>query len=394
MKKYILSFAMMVMGASLLTSCLNDNDNNNNQPVKIPITTGLYVVNNGQWNKNNGSLTYFDYTTLKAQQLFSGVGELGDTPNDAYTKGDTIFIVVSTDNMIVAYNKKTNSVIDRISTTDEMGATEGYAPRHIIGYGDNIFFTTYGGYVARLDAKTLTVTDKAQVGSAPEGLTLGGTQAAPVLYVCNSDYGYGNASISKIPLASNGNLGKAETITDEKIMNPQDIVAIGDALYYIDYGHFTEDFKQLDAGLYCYQNGTVTTIVENATGWGVGMVYQGGYAVGYNFVTFSDPYGSEGEPTYNMYDTYYRSKRSITLKGDSGHEIFSPAAIGIDPLSGNIVIASRAKDPDTGSASYTLPGYANIYNSEGNYIKGTNFQTGIEPHAIGFTIGSQLIGTK
>ena len=33
-------------------------------------------------------------------------------------------------------------------------------------------------------------------------------------------------------------------------------------------------------------------------------------------------------------------------------------------------------------------------NSEGNYIKGTNFQTGIEPHAIGFTIGSQLIGTK
>ena len=57
MKKYILSFAMMVMGASLLTSCLNDNDNNNNQPVKIPITTGLYVVNNGQWNKNNGSLT-------------------------------------------------------------------------------------------------------------------------------------------------------------------------------------------------------------------------------------------------------------------------------------------------------------------------------------------------
>ena len=394
MKKYILSFAMMVMGASLLTSCLNDNDNNNNQPVKIPITTGLYVVNNGQWNKNNGSLTYFDYTTLKAQQLFSGVGELGDTPNDAYTKGDTIFIVVSTDNMIVAYNKKTNSVIDRISTTDEMGATEGYTPRHIIGYGDNIFFTTYGGYVARLDAKTLTVTDKAQVGSAPEGLTLGGTQAAPVLYVCNSDYGYGNASISKIPLASNGNLGKAETITNEKIMNPQDIVAIGDALYYIDYGHFTEDFKQLDAGLYCYQNGTVTTIVENATGWGVGMVYQGGYAVGYNFVTFSDPYGSEGEPTYNMYDTYYRSKRSITLKGDSGHEIFSPAAIGIDPLRGNIVIASRAKDPDTGSASFALPGYANMYTIEGQYIEGTNFQTGIEPHAIGFTIGSQLIGTK
>lgn len=393
MKKYILSFVMMVMGGSLLTSCLSDSDGNNNQPITIPVTSGLYVVNNGQWNKNNGSLTYFDYSTKSAQQLL-GPGELGDTPNDAYTKGDTIFIVVNTDNMIVAYNKKTNSVIDRISTTDEMGETEGAGPRHIIGYGDNIFFTTYSGYVARLDTKTLTVTDQTKVGSAPEGLTLGGTASAQVLYVCNSDYGNGGGSISKIPLASNGNLGKAETITDEKIMNPQDIVAVGDALYYIDYGHFTEDIKQLDAGLYCYQNGTVTTIVENATGWGVGMVYQGGYAVGYNFVTFSDPYGSEGEPTYNMYDTYYRSKRSITLKGDSGHEIFSPAAIGIDPLSGNIVIASRAKDPDTGSASFALPGYANMYTIEGQYIEGTNFQTGIEPHAIGFTIGSQLIGTK
>ena len=57
MKKYILSFVMMVMGASLLTSCLSDNDNKNNQPITVPVTTGLYVVNNGQWNQNNGSLT-------------------------------------------------------------------------------------------------------------------------------------------------------------------------------------------------------------------------------------------------------------------------------------------------------------------------------------------------
>jgi hypothetical protein len=111
-------------------------------------------------------------------------------------------------------------------------------------------------------------------------------------------------------------------------------------------------------------------------------------------VTFNDPYGNEGNPTYSTFNTYTRGTTTLTLKGDSGYEIFSPAAIGVDPLTGNIVIASRSKDPDTGYASYTLPGYANIYNSEGNYIKDTNFQTGIEPHAIGFTIGSQLIGTK
>ena len=390
MKKYILSFVMMVMGASLLTSCLSDNDNKNNQPITVPVTTGLYVVNNGQWNQNNGSLTYFDYKTMTAQELL-GPGELGDTPNDAYTKGDTIFIAVNTDNIIVVYNKKTNSVIDRVSTTEEMGEIEGNGPRHIIGYGNYIYFTTYGGYVAQMDAKELTVTDKVKVGSAPEDLSLGGTSDAPVLYVANSDYGYGNASVSKVTVKANG-FGAVETITSEKIQNPQDILAVGNGFYYIDWGHYTDDYsKQLDAGLYYYENGAVSLLVENATGMGVGMVYAAGYAVGYNIVTFNNPYGSDSKPTYNTYNTYTRSKTTLTLTGDTGNEIFSPAAIAVDPLTGNIVIASRAKDPDTGSASFTLPGYANIYNYNGQFVKGSNFQTGIEPHMIGFTLGTQTI---
>lgn len=390
MKKYILSFVMMVMGASLLTSCLSDNDNKNNQPITVPVTTGLYVVNNGQWNQNNGSLTYFDYKTMTAQELL-GPGELGDTPNDAYTKGDTIFIAVNTDNMIVVYNKKTNSVIDRVSTTEEMGEIEGNGPRHIIGYGNYIYFTTYGGYVAQMDAKELTVTDKVKVGSAPEDLSLGGTSDAPVLYVANSDYGYGNASVSKVTVKANG-FGAVETITSEKIQNPQDILAVGNGFYYIDWGHYTDDYsKQLDAGLYYYENGAVSLLVENATGMGVGMVYAAGYAVGYNIVTFNNPYGSDSKPSYNTYNTYTRSKTTLTLTGDTGNEIFSPAAIAVDPLTGNIVIASRAKDPDTGSASFTLPGYANIYNYNGQFVKGSNFQTGIEPHMIGFTLGTQTI---
>jgi len=390
MKKYILSFVMMVMGASLLTSCLSDNDNKNNQPITVPVTTGLYVVNNGQWNQNNGSLTYFDYKTMTAQELL-GPGELGDTPNDAYTKGDTIFIAVNTDNMIVVYNKKTNSVIDRVSTTEEMGEIEGNGPRHIIGYGKYIYFTTYGGYVAQMDAKELTVTDKVKVGSAPEDLSLGGTSDAPVLYVANSDYGYGNASVSKVTVKANG-FGAVETITSEKIQNPQDILAVGNGFYYIDWGHYTDDYsKQLDAGLYYYENGAVSLLVENATGMGVGMVYAAGYAVGYNIVTFNNPYGSDSKPSYNTYNTYTRSKTTLTLTGDTGNEIFSPAAIAVDPLTGNIIIASRAKDPDTGSASFTLPGYANIYNYNGQFVKGSNFQTGIEPHMIGFTLGTQTI---
>ncbi|MBQ9215203.1 MAG: hypothetical protein IJ159_00420 [Prevotella sp.] len=398
MKKYFLSFLMMAMGTVLITSCLgDDNDNNNNKPVDIVTTTGLYVINNGSWNQNNGSMTYFDYESLSAQQVLSGPTGLGDTPNDAYTLGDTIFVVGSSENTIFVINKKNFSIIERVNTVDELGEAEGYSPRHITGYNNKVYFTTYGGYVGELDAKTLTITNKCQVGSGPEGLAVGGSTSDPVLYVANSDYSYGNASISKIPLSS-GTLGTPQTITHEKIRNPQEIVPVGDDFYFLDWGYYDENWNQMEAGLYYYSKGTVTKVVPDATGIGVGVVYVSGYAVGYNIVTFNAPYGATGKPTFNKVNTYTnpQSAMPLNLSGDSDFEIVSPAAIAVDPITGNIIIASRPIDPDTGYASSTLPGYANMYHSdltssEATYIQGTHFTTGIEPHKIGFTIGTKTI---
>lgn len=390
MKKFLFCFMMVVMGSALITSCISDDDSDKGgSSSKISVTSGLYVVNNGTWGQNNGSLTYFDYESLQSQQLLVGASGLGDTPNDAYTKGDTIFIVGSTENTIFVVNKKDFSIIKRISTVEGMGEAEGYTPRHITGYGNNIYFTTYGGYVGIIDAKTLTMSQiKYKVGSAPEGLSVGGTTGEPVLYVANSDYGYGNASISKINLSN----GTVEEIKDEKIQNPQEVVAMGNELYILDWGHYTEDYsQQLDAGLYYYYNGSTTRLIDDATGLGIGMVYVNNVVVGYLFATFNAPFGSTSEPTYSLYDTYKRLKYPLNLTGDSGHEIVSPAAIAVDPIRGNVVIASRSKDPDTGYASYTLPGYANMYTTSGEYVNNSHFQTGVEPHMIGFTFTTQTI---
>lgn len=393
MKKYLFSFMTMVMGAALVTSCVSDDDSDKgNNTAKIVVTSGLYVVNNGTWGQNNGSLTYFDYSTLKEEQLLSGANGLGDTPNDAYSKGDTIFVVGSTENTIFVVNRKDFSIIKRISTVAEMGETEGATPRHITGYGNNIYFTTYGGYVGIIDAKSLAVSQiKYKVGSAPEGLSVGGTANEPVLYVANSDYGYGNASISKINLGN----GTVEEIKNEKIQNPQEIVALGNELYILDWGHYDDSWNQVDAGLYYYYNGNAKQLIANATGLGVGMVYVNDQVVGYQLVTFNDPYGSTSKPTYNTYNTYTGFTGTLNLSGDKGIEIFSPAAIAVDPIRGHIAIASRPKDPESSDefpyASYTLPGYVNMYSSSGEYIKDTHFQTGVEPHMIGFAFNSQTI---
>ena len=390
MKKYLLSLMMMAMGSALVTSCLSNDDDKNKDPEEITVTSGVYVVNNGSWGSNNGSLTYFDYETLQTRQLLSGASGLGDTPNDAFTKGDTIFVVGSTENTIFVLNKKDFSIIKRLSTTETMGETEGNTPRHITGYGDNIYFTTYGGYVGIIDAKTLTMSKtKYQVGSAPEGLDVGGTVSEPILYVANSDYGYnqGKASISKINL----NSGNVEEIKNDKIVNPQEIFAIGNELFIIDWGHYDENWNQLDAGLYYYNNGNVTKVIADATGMGISPLYLYNKLVGYLFVTFNNPNGCE-KPTYSTFNTYSGLTNTLGLTGEpSGAEIFSPAAIAVDPVTGYIVIASRQKDPDTGFASYTLPGYANMYTTNGAYIKDSHFETGIEPHMIGFTFDKQIV---
>lgn len=389
MKKYLLSFLMMAMGAVLVTSCLSDDNSDKNDSSTIVTTTGLYVINNGTWNQNNGSMTYFDYEKLTATQVLQGAGGLGDTPNDAYTKGDTIFVVGSTENTIFAIDKKNLNIIRQVSTTAEMGEAEGYNPRHITGYNNKLYFTTYGGYVGELDANSLSLTNKWKVGSAPEGIAIGGTSAAPILLVANSDYGYGNASVSKITISSD----QVETITNDKIRNPQEILADENGFYFLDWGYYDENWNQKEAGLYYYVNSSksVSKIISDATGMGVGLVYLNGYAVGYNIVTFNDPYGNAGKPTYTRFNSYTKTTDQLSLYGDTGMEIISPAAIAVDPVTGNIVIASRSKDPDTGYTSYTLPGYANMYSSEGRYIENSHFQTGIEPHMIGFTLGKVTI---
>ena len=62
MKKYLLSLAVMAMGATLLTGCLGDDSKGGGDtPTEILVTKGAFVINNGNYYQAiDGSLTYFD----------------------------------------------------------------------------------------------------------------------------------------------------------------------------------------------------------------------------------------------------------------------------------------------------------------------------------------------
>ena len=381
MKKYLLSFAVMVMGSALLTGCL-ESDNNGDSPSEYVVTKGVLVINNGSYyNGIDGSLTYVDFTgdsyTVNQNVYKNANGEsLGGTPNDVMCYGDKIYIAGSDENTVFVLNAKTFKLIEKINTVQEMGSSEGVNPRALEAYGGKVYVSTYGGYVAVIDTGSVSVPphylNSYKVGSAPEGMAVGGSTDADVaLYVANSDYGYGNGSISKISLAN----GSVTEIKNDKIRNPQQLAVAGDVIYVLDWGYYDENWMQKDAGVYMINGSIVSKVIPDATGMA---------AAGQSIVTYNYPYGSS-KATYSVYNSVYGSLGTFTPTG--GTAIESPAAIAIDPNTGQVYIASRSMDPDTGYPSYTTPGYMNVYTGNGQFIGSSSFATGVEPHVIAFTYG-------
>ena len=373
-------FFFLLMSAALVigfAACSNDDvpvqegDSNDIPAAYTLITKGVFVLNNGSsYQSIDGSLTYIDYTkdhnsNLDEYKQVNG-RSLGGDPSDVIVYGEKVYIVGSDENTIFILHVRTRREINQVSTTALLGDAEGKTPRRIVAYDGQVYFTTHGGYVAAIDTINFALQQKYRVGSAPEGLAFGERET---LYVANSDWCYGNGSISKIDITT----GIATEIRNDKVMYPQGIAVIGDALYVLDWGYYSDDWCQLlDAGVYMIRGNDAQLVVPNATGMAV---------AGYMIYTFNDPLGVTG-PTYSTYDICSNHLSTLNLNGDATHRLVSPSAISVDQNTGYIYIASRQLDPDTGSVSEGLPGFVNVYDNTGQFLK--SFDTGVEPHKIEF----------
>ena len=120
MKKFLLSFAVMLMGSSLLTSCL-ESDDNKNQVQEYVATQGALIINNGSVSSSiDGSLTFLDFTTdpySVQQNVFKNANgqSLGGTPNDVIVHGNKIYITGSDENAVFVLDKKSFRLIQKIS---------------------------------------------------------------------------------------------------------------------------------------------------------------------------------------------------------------------------------------------------------------------------------------
>ncbi len=149
--------------------------------------SGVYVLNEGLWQMNNTTLSYYDFVSGRiTEDIFSAVNNrgLGDTGSDLKVYGSKMYCVVNISESIEIMSLDARS-IRQISLTNRQ-------PRRIAFYQGNAFVCCYDGSIIKIDTNSLEITGIGQAGSNPDGICA----ANGKLYVSNSgglnypDYGH------------------------------------------------------------------------------------------------------------------------------------------------------------------------------------------------------------
>ncbi len=207
---------ILLLAAFLLSSCEKDPTGTSDK--KQIESVGAFIINEGNFGKGNGSLSFYSYKTQTVQnEIFKTVNNrpLGDTPNSMTIHDSLGFIVVNNSNTIEVISLNTWKSKKSITLT---GAP---SPRHLaVVSADKAYITNlYTGNVAVLDLKNLELTGQTiTVGPNPEEIAVTAGKA----FVLNSGFGSAN-TVSVIDIAQDKVI-KTITVAD----NPTSVIVDDD----------------------------------------------------------------------------------------------------------------------------------------------------------------------
>jgi YVTN family beta-propeller protein len=267
-------FFTIVCSLSILASFCTKNDpgpvNNDTTPLFLN-SNGVFVLNEGNFNAGNGSLSFYSYDSSKLyNNVFFNVNgrPLGDVPYTMIISGDKAYIVVNNSGKVEVVDKNTISSVKTISgltspryvlliTNDKAYISSLYSDKITIlnlqadtvsGYidirrtsetmllkGDKAYVSCWasGNEIMIINTKTDQVIDSIEVGQEPESMVLDKMNRLWVL--CSGGY----------TGQSNPELIAVNTLTDEiekRVAFPGgdsypsslQINKTGDTIYYLD----------------------------------------------------------------------------------------------------------------------------------------------------------------
>ncbi|MBM2815495.1 MAG: beta-propeller repeat-containing protein [Ignavibacteria bacterium] len=150
------------------------------------ITKAAFILAEGLWEKNNSSITLYNFPNSTVYQNFYGKANpnlvLGDGANDIVLHGDTAFVAVSNSHSIDAFRISTGKFVGRIRDSSN------FYPRKICIINDSSAFFTdaFSNCIYQFNPKNFTFNkNKILVGPAPELITSIGNK----ILIANSAWG-------------------------------------------------------------------------------------------------------------------------------------------------------------------------------------------------------------
>ena len=350
--RIILFVTLLVVG---MTSCKKDKDDSSAPKV----TTGVYVLSEGQWTLNNSMLSYYNNSTgISSTDFFakanSGTG-LGDTGNDMMIYGGKLYIVVNESGVVTVADAHTGVKITNISF--KTAGNVNRQPRYVTAYKNKVLVSNWDGKVSVIDTTSLAIEKDINIGPNLEQMAVLGDK----LYVVVS--GALNAvSDSTVSIVNLTTMTEIQKITVG--YNPGYMTSDESGNLYISCGpNFSGTIKSR-----LVKVNTSTNNVVKVADTAVGRIKY------FNNALFAAA-SYYGVQTLRKLSTTDFSQVSANFVAD-GTKIVNPYNVNVDPENGDVYVTD-AKD-------YKTSGEVFCFDKNGN--KKFNFSTSpaINPSTIVF----------
>lgn len=158
------ALTLSLVGCDLLGSDSSDS---------APVTSGVFVANQGQFGEGNGSVSVYDPSTDTVSS--SAITDLGSIVQSIAFRNDRLYLTANTGGRLDIFSP---SSLDRVGQViDELPS-----PRYVAfpGTGE-AYVTNLFDDISVVDLSSNTVTDTIVTGGSPEGITVAGDRVYTAL---------------------------------------------------------------------------------------------------------------------------------------------------------------------------------------------------------------------
>lgn len=325
------SSLLIAVAISVLTisSCKKDSNTLPDEPISA--VSGVYILNEGGWNMDNVSLSYFNLEANTMQNdVFVSANpsmKLGSGGNDLGIYGSKLYVIVNGSKKVEIADVNSGKSLKTIDITE---------PSYVAFHGKHAFVSAYTNHVYVIDTATMAIVKEIAVGRTPEQLAVSGDR----VFVANAgwkDGAYGGEYDNTVSVIDANSLVKISDIVIDK--NVDQVYADKKGKIYVINAPIWGASEIIHPSSLYVINATSLEIEKSFDFSGITMAIKDNTAY-----LISDNY----EAGKTLFLEMNLNNYGVTVKEDQLADIQDPYGLAVDPDSGDIWIGDGLGYSDNG----------------------------------------------